>query len=79
MEQGADNLSLGPAKSNLGYKAAKADWLIKNYRHDEGSVTLQPSMTDQSRSVADRLYRWLEAEHKRRPANRPYPENDGLL
>ena len=51
MEQGADNLSLGPAKIYLGYKAAKADWLTKNYRHDEGSVTLQPSITDQSRSV----------------------------
>lgn len=51
MEQGADNLSLGPAKRDLGQKAAKADWLNKNYRHDEGSATLQPSMTDQSRSV----------------------------
>lgn len=72
MEQGADNLSLGPAKRNLGLKAAKADWLNKNYRHDEGSATLQPSMIDQSRSVADRLYRWFEAERKRRPANRPF-------
>ena len=51
MEQGADNLSLGPVKKNLGYKAAKADGLNKNYRHDEGSVTLQPSLIDQSRSV----------------------------
>lgn len=48
---GADNLSLGLAKRDLGYKAAKAAWLNKNYRHDEGSVTLQPSMIDQSRSV----------------------------
>ena len=72
-------IELGPAKRNLGLKAAKANWLNKNYRHDEGSVTLQPSLIDQSRYVADRLYRWLEAEHKRRPANRPYPENDGLL
>lgn len=48
---GADNLSLGPAKRDLGYKAAKAAWLNKNYRHDEGSATLQPSMIDQSRSV----------------------------
>jgi hypothetical protein len=44
-------IELGPAKRDLGFKAAKADWLTKNYRHDEGSVTLQPSMTDQSRSV----------------------------
>ena len=42
---------LGPAKSDLGLTAAKTDWLIKNYRHDEGSATLQPSMIDQSRSV----------------------------
>ena len=72
-------IELGPAKSNLGFKAAKTDGLNNNYRYDEGYATLQPSMTDQSRSVADRLYRWLEAEHKRRQANRPYPENDGLL
>ena len=48
---GADNLSLGPAKRDLGLAAAKADWLIKNSRHDEGSATLQPSMPDRSRSV----------------------------
>jgi len=51
MEPSADNLSIGPTKSDLGYTAAKTDWLIKNYRHDEGSVTLQPSMINQSRSI----------------------------
>ena len=42
---------LGPAKMILVITAAKTDWLIKHSRHDEGSVTLQPSMIDQSRSV----------------------------
>jgi hypothetical protein len=44
-------IELGPAKRDLGFKAAKANGLNKHYRHDEGSVTLQPSMLDQSRSV----------------------------
>ena len=44
-------IELGPAKIYLGFKAAKANGLNKNYRHDEGSATLQPSMIDQSRSV----------------------------
>jgi hypothetical protein len=51
VEPRADNLSLGPTRRNLGFLAAKAEWLIKNYRHDEGSATLQPSMIDQSRSI----------------------------
>ena len=72
-------IELGPAKRDLGFKAAKANGLNKNYRHDGGSVTLQPSMIDQVVPLADRLCRWFEAERKRRPANRPYPENDGLL
>ena len=44
-------LSLGPTKSNLGFLAAKVDWLLKDSHHDEGSATLQPSSIIQSRSI----------------------------
>ena len=44
-------LSLGPTKSNLGFLAAKMDWLLKDFHYDEGSATLQPSSIIQSRSI----------------------------
>ena len=71
-------IELGPAKNFLG-TAAKAGWLNKNFRHDEGNATQQPSAHRKVVPLAYDIAPLDEAERKRRPTNRPYPENDGLL
>ena len=78
MKSGADNLSLGPTKATWEI-AAKTEWLLKHFRHDGGAVHNNLRWPIKVVPWADRLYRWIEAERKRRPANRPYPKNVGLL
>jgi len=54
-------LSLGPI---FNCDPAKTDRLVENYRYDEGTVTLQPSMLNQVVPLADCAYRWKKRSIK---------------